>query len=406
MKIPRILRKIWRYLPQPMRNAIKEKGILLLAPRPDPIKKAKPGPVTVAGLLRSTVGLGHSARLCAFALNRLGYEMRYIDLSDNFLRSDLPEAEWPGKPACPGEGGVLIVHLNPPVQLLGYTMMGRRFIKHKRIIGYWHWELPSVPASWRTNARFVHEIWAPSRFTAEAISEQVDIPLRIVPHPVSLPTNFSKKRRDFGLSEDSFVIINMFDVSSNFERKNPVATVRSFKMAFGDSPDHILLLKISGAQHSPWAMRILREEAGGAANIQFMSANLSNEDIAALINCADVILSLHRSEGFGLLPAQAMLLGKSVIATGWSGNMDFMTEENSALIDYKLIPVIDPQRVYNLKNMVWADPDLEQAAQWLQRLASDEALRKKIGRAAAEDAGRQFSLAAYKHAIGKSLQTE
>ena len=406
MKLTKILRTIWRYLPRPMRHAIRVKVIILLTPRPDPIKKAKPGPITVAGLFRSTVGLGHSARLCAFALKRLGYEVRYIDLSDKFSRSDLPESDLPGKPACPGEGGALIVHLNPPEQLLAYTIMGRRFIKHKRIIGYWHWELPSVPSSWRTNARFVHELWAPSRFTAEAIRKQVSIPLRIVPHPVTVPTNFRKKRRDFGFPEDSFVIVNMFGVSSVFERKNPVATVRSFKMAFGDSPDHILFLKVSDELHAPWAMRILREEAGGAANIRFMSAILSNEDIAALINCADVIISLHRSEGFGLLLAQGMLLGKSVIATGWSGNTDFMTKKNSALIGYKLIPVVDPQGIYKLKNVVWADPDIEQAAHWLQRLASDEALRQKIGRAAAEDADRHFSLTAYKHAIGESLQTE
>ncbi len=125
--------------------------------------------------------------------------------------------------------------------------------------------------------------------------------------------------------------------------------------------------------------------------------------IPALIGCADVVRSLHRSEGFGLVPAQAMLLGKPVVATGWSGNMDFMTERNSAVVGYNLIPVRDPQGSYDQKDQLWADPDVEQAAEWLQRLAWSQELRRRFGEAAAEDAARLFSLSSFKAAVGDSF---
>jgi glycosyltransferase involved in cell wall biosynthesis len=94
---------------------------------------------------------------------------------------------------------------------------------------------------------------------------------------------------------------------------------------------------------------------------------------------ADIVLSLHRSEGFGLVPAEAMLLGKPVIATGWSGNMDFMDTTCAVPIGYRLVPAHDPRGVYDVPGAEWAEADPDEAVAQLRRLADDPALRAAIG---------------------------
>lgn len=398
-----LLLKIWRLFPRSIRKAVQIYVILLIAPKPDPIEKIQSGNVIVAGLLTSTIGLGESARICSKALKQIGYEVSHLDFSKYLGMSDLPGAEKYNDPVRPDEGGTIILHLNPPINLFAYHLMGRQMVKRKRVIGLWHWELPVVPSNWRRSEPFVHEIWAPSKFTAEAIAQVLKTPMKIVTHPVTMPSTFKKSRKDFGLPGDAFLVFTTFHMGSIFKRKNPVATIRSFKMAFGNALDYMLVLKVADEKIAPWAMRILREEIGGSENIRIISDKLSNEDMAELINCADVIISLHRSEGFGLLPAQGMLLGKVVIATGWSGNIDFMSENNSKLIGYKLIPVEDPQGTYNMKNLVWADPDLEEAAHWLKKMADDKELRNQLGRIAAKEAKEIFSFEAYKKVIADSF---
>ena len=89
------------------------------------------------------------------------------------------------------------------------------------------------------------------------------------------------------------------------------------------------------------------------------------------------MLSLHRAEGFGLVLAEAMLLGKPVIATGWSGNMGFMDAASAATVGYRLVPVEDARQVY--RDSYWAEPDVADAAAHLRRLADDAETRAAMG---------------------------
>ena len=118
---------------------------------------------------------------------------------------------------------------------------------------------------------------------------------------------------------------------------------------------------------------------------------LPEADMAGLMAAADIVISLHRSEGFGLVPAQAMALGKPVVATGWSGNLDFMNKDNSALVSYSLVPVRDPEGAFDADGQMWADANIDEAAAWLRRLAGDADLRASMGAAAAKDVAAQLS---------------
>ncbi len=180
------------------------------------------------------------------------------------------------------------------------------------------------------------------------------------------------------------MVLNVFHLGSAFSRKNPLAAVAAFRRAFGDAPDRVLAIKLidNGAHR---ARRELDAAIAGASNIRLIEGMLPEADMLGLMAAADIVISLHRSEGFGLVPAQAMALAKPVVATGWSGNLDFMNERNSALVAYSLVPVRDPEAIFDNVNQHWAEADVEHAADWLRRLAADGNLRAKLGAAAAAD---------------------
>ncbi len=361
----------------------------------------QPGPVAVAGLLRSATGLGQGARLCLAALRELGLDTRHRDLGGVFRwHGDL--AQPAGLEAAPGEGGTMIVHLNPPQLPLAILAIGRGRLRRKRLIGYWNWELPDIPPAWKRGFRYLDEVWVPASFVADAVRPHTDLPVRIVPHPVRRPAASAKRRWDFGLPENAFICASVFNVWSGYVRKNPLAVIRAFRLAFGDDPLAQLVLKVTNGAQTPRAMAEIETEIGGAGNIRVIQEKLMPADLAALIACCDTVVSLHRAEGFGLPLAEAMLLGKPVVATGWSGNLEFMNRENAALVDYDLVPVRDRQEIYTQVDQLWAEPKVDHAAEWLKTLAGDHDLRARIGAAAAREAAAFFSPRAYRESIAGS----
>ncbi len=193
-----------------------------------------------------------------------------------------------------------------------------------------------------------------------------------------------------GLPEDALVVLNVFHMGSAFTRKNPLAAIAAFRRAFGDAPDRVLAIKVID-NAAGRARHQLGEAIAGAINIRLIEGMLSPADMTGLMAASDIVISLHRSEGFGLVLAQAMSLGKAVVATGWSGNLDFMTERNSALVPYSLVPVDDPDGTFDADGQSWADANIDAAAAWLRQLAGDPDLRARLGAAAARDIAAQLS---------------
>jgi glycosyltransferase involved in cell wall biosynthesis len=343
--------------------------------------------------MRSTTGIGEGARLCLAALKALDIKPASIDFSERLDLADMPGSERFQPSRGGGSGGSMIVHINAPYLPLALLAMGRAATRSKRVIGYWSWELPRIPESWRVGCPFVHEIWVPSRFTADAVAAHVDVPVHIVPHPMlPMPAKQSDWRRRLGIADDALVVATIFHMGSSFARKNPLGAVEAFLGAFGDDGKAHLVIKMNDGNVAPALRNRLLAAIGDHPNIHLIEQKLTDQEMADLLHGIDILLSLHRTEGFGLPLARAMQLGKLVIATGWSGNLDFMHANNSMLVDYALIPAVDPQQTYDYNDMNWADPSVEHAIACLRRAAADPGLRARLGAQAAEDIARQFGL--------------
>jgi glycosyltransferase involved in cell wall biosynthesis len=370
--------RLWRLFPARPRRALLARAAALAAPRIAQTPLAAAQGLVVAGELARPSGLGEGARLMLAALAGLGAPNWPVDVGAALpasaggahrMQIDLPDA------------APLVLHVNAPLLPLALRHLPRGLVRQRRIIGYWAWELPTVPPAWRLGARFVHEVWAPSRFTAAALESLLPGRVRVVPHPVAAapPEPAPLDRAAFGLPDDAVVVLVSFNLASSFERKNPLGAIAAFRAAFGDRRDRLLLLKVGHPGHFPADFERLRRAVAGVANIRLDTAELPRADRHALTLAADIVLSLHRSEGFGLVPAEAMLLGRPVIATAWSGNMDFMDETSAALVGYRLIPARDPRGVFEAAGAQWADPVMGDAVAQLRRLADDAEARRALG---------------------------
>ena len=274
---------------------------------------------------------------------------------------------------------------------------------HNYVIGFWFWELPSLASGLVDQVARVDEIWVGSRFTREALLGHTDKPVHVIPCVVNPPPPDRATRKDFDLPEGPCIFFFHFDAASTFARKNPWAVIRAFRKAFTHeerSGPVRLVLKTINLSRTPAVAgeRLVREirEADGI----LLDMDLSSDDMASLIACCDVYVSLHRSEGFGLGIAEAMLAGRPAIATAYSGNLDFMTLQNSCLVGYRLCPVTNSEIQFNPgmqfvyePGQFWAEADVDQAARWMRMLYENPQQRKRIGRAGSATISARYNLA-------------
>lgn len=277
----------------------------------------------------------------------------------------------------PPPGVPLVLHVNAPLLPLALLRLPATVIRDRPIVGYWAWEMAAIPPEWWPATRCVNQVWAPSRFTAAALEPLMPGRVRLVPPALAIspPAPSNASRADFGLPEDAIIVLVSFNLASSLARKNPFAAIAAFRGAFGNRSDRLLLLKVNHPEHAPADYARLCQMAQ-APNIRIETRTLEPGDRHALTACADIVLSLHRGEGFGLVLAEAMLLGKPVIATGWSGNTDFMDSTNAVPVPYRLAPARDDRAVYR---GLWAEPDVAEAAVLLQALADDPTRRRILG---------------------------
>jgi len=363
---------------------------------------SKPLGVNLIAYIRAEMGLGTAARGIAMALESASVPFNVINFE--YLNPALHrDTTWQHKEADYSSHDFTILAVNPDNIFNAREKSQKEFVKDRYTIGYWFWELPDIPENWLPAFSLVDEVWVASRFVQDAVSVKSPVPVFRVPVPVRLGPTDKFSRASFSLPDREFLFLSMSDTHSQLARKNPLGAVRAFKRAFpGENHGVGLVLKInnfSSVHADQEAIGLLREEIKDSRNIYLLDRDFTRAEVDSLLAVSDCFISLHRSEGFGLGPAEAMSLGKPVILTNWSGNTDYMTSHNSIAIDYQLIPVGKRYGPYEPEQL-WADPDLDQAAFGMKQLAEDPALRNRIGLLAAETIRNEFS----PEAVGKLIR--
>jgi glycosyltransferase involved in cell wall biosynthesis len=349
--------------------------------------------VNLIAYIRAEMGLGTSARGVAHALEsaNIPFNILNFEHSNPALHRD---ESWKHKEAKFSAYDFTLFAINPDNLANARARVQRKFVQDRYSIGYWFWELPEIPDNWQASFSLVDEVWAASRFIQDAISLKSPVPVFRVPVPIRLGPTDRFSRQSLSLPEDKFLFLSMSDAHSHLERKNPLGIVRAFKQAFSREDKNVgLILKINNPKTTssdPESMEAIWQEIDGQENIFVLESEMTRPEIDALLAVSDCFVSLHRSEGFGLGPAEAMSLGKPVILTKWSGNTDYMTPTNSIGIDYQLVPVGTQRGPYE-PHQLWADPDLAQASFWMKRLVEDPEFAKKTGLLGRETIEREFS---------------
>lgn len=384
-------RHLWQRLPRAWRRGVLFRTTKFIAPRATGVPLRLP--FIVVGTFNAASGLGQSARLHYTAL-ATRWPTYGIDLTAAMMQpSDQPFDYVDGSNL---NFGTLIVHINAPLLPMALALLGHARVAGKRIIGYWAWELPEMPRDWRHGLGSVDEIWVPSTFTHDALRPNTGLPIHIMPHPLPLPAR--KPPHD-----GPFTVLTIFDVASSFERKNPLAAIRAFRQAFGDDPTTRLIVKYTHGSAYPPGVALLAEACRGATNIVLDGATVPAARIDELFDSSDVLLSLHRSEGFGLTIAEAMLKGMPVIATNWSGNVDFMDSGCGERIMYWLTPASDPQGTYNFPAMKWAEANVPNAVSSLRFLRDHPQICGLLGERARIVAEKRVGMLAYEKRIAARL---
>lgn len=361
---------------------------------------ASVGGVNVIGYLRSETGVGQVARNVLRCFDHVGFPASIwpIESEDRSRKQDSAADHYP----VGLNYWVNIFHVNADMTFPVRDMLGAEAYRGHYNIGYWFWEMPVLPKQWYPCLDVYDEVWVSSAYTQQAVSACSRKPVVRVPVAIDVPLPEGTRRSHLYLPDDAFIVLFVFDALSIPERKNPWAVIEAFERAFSAQERHRavrLVVKVSNLKHVPEVARRLRSDmqrVNGVLIDEYFNRLQTN----ALLSHCDVYMSLHRSEGYGLTIAEAMFLGKPVIVTAYSGNMDFTTPNNSYLVPYTLVPLTQSYPPYELGNH-WADADVGSAASLLRSVYENRDAAEQIGRQAAIDIRRYHSPAA----VGDVLRT-
>ncbi len=385
----RLYRFVWRYrhLARPFfsdkfRHNAHVKLVSMVAGNPEPAETDNPSPmIEVAGEIDDQIGIN----IFGYTSAESGIGQSVRSSINGFVESDIPVAVTDfreGNLSRMNESideqlyksprfRINLIHINADEILNAKKRIGdAQFAKHYNI-GYWAWELPEFPDRWLEAFDILDEIWVPSVFCQKAIAAKTSLPVLVMPHSVAEPRiDDTYTRQYFSLPDDKVIFLTMFDALSVPERKNPQATIAAFEsMNEASSRNSLLVIKVSNLDKTAAFKSELSRLVSGRDDILVIDRYLERDEIYGLLQNADCFVSLHRSEGFGLGIAEAMTLGVTTIATGWSGNTDFMNQQNSFLVDYELVALDQDYGPYD-KNSHWAEPDIASAAQAMAAVAA------------------------------------
>jgi glycosyltransferase involved in cell wall biosynthesis len=336
--------------------------------------------IGLTGQWRAATGRGEDMRQAAAALRAVGF--RDFVVIDSDRAQVLQEDGTALAEGCRVDLDTNVVCLNADTAFNDWRLLQRLNVTARRSIGFWAWELERLPLYWRHAFSFYDAIWTHAEFGRAAVAQEELRPVRAIRPGVSLPPlRRQPSRAELGLPDDATVFLFMFDFHSFASRKNPEAVVAAFVQAFprGDERVHLLLKTQCGdADPEAW-MRLNALCTDPRITIRDMV--MEREQVIALVCSADAFVSLHRSEGFGRGPAEAMLLGKPVILTDYSATTDFATRDCAYLVDYRLKPVARHEYpgVREDLEVHWAEPDIAMAAAHMRHVHEHPEAARALG---------------------------
>jgi glycosyltransferase involved in cell wall biosynthesis len=378
-------------LPPPDGAARPAAGATLSPPSAPLRSSVLPWGVNVVGYFNTESGVGEHARQVVAALD--ASDVPVLPLHGETVpvsRQGHPYAQLPVREAA---FSVNLVCVNADM-LLGFrAQVGEAFFADRYTIGLWAWEVEHFPERWHSSFSMVDEVWAVSAHAAAALDAVASVPVLPIGYPVEVGPFPPRSRTQLGVPPDGFLFLFAFDYLSVFARKNPLAVLDAFVNEFKPGEDAVLVLKCINAEHDAKHHGELLAAVAAHPNVHVIDRYLDPAEKDALTASCDCYVSLHRAEGFGLTMAEAMFLGKPVIATGYSGNLDFMTPENSLLVDYRLTPIGTGADPYPPEAR-WAEPDITQASAYMRLVFEDRALASDLGARAAAGIRSTHSAAA------------
>jgi len=330
------------------------------------------------------LGVGEYVRASAAAFAAAGIPFHIRNTYDwgEHLAEKHPDFPFWDRLATDRPHRVNVFHINADEMAEARRHLGDPFFSGRYNIAAWHWELSRFPEAWLPALEGVDELWASSRFIQHTLAERARVPVVWMPHPVDVGGSAHPDALDLGLPEGPFLFLAFFDFTSFVARKNPFGAIRAFHAAFPPgTASHVgLVIKANGAAARPAeAKTFLASPELRDPRIIVINEALDRRRLIGLIKRSGCFVSLHRSEGFGRGIAEALLLEKPVIVTGYSGNMDFTNPQNACIVDYQLVDV-GPDEYPHAAGQRWADPDLEQAADYMRRLVNEPAWGATLAR--------------------------
>lgn len=368
--------------------------------RPYDISYCQKG-INLIGNIKGDSGLGQSCRLLAAELETLDYPLCIVQHTSS-LNLSMNDMTYDGKLSQSIKYGINIFHINAHEFFISYCQLGKKTFERHYNIAYWLWELEEFPDEWAKYTNMLDEIWTPAEFISESIRKQTNKPVITVPYYITAPVCSEYDREYFDLPQNKFLFLMMFDCGSMIERKNPQAAISAFKMAFTPEDVNVgLLIKVNGGDDN--SIKLIRSYFEEYDNIFLINKTLTKLEINSLIRCVDVVVSLHRAEGFGLVLAEAMINGVPCIATNWSANTEFMNEDVACMVEYDLVALNNDVGPYK-KGQRWANPSVTQASLYMKKLYKDQEYYNDIRERAEQHVRERLSLERVKSIINERIK--
>lgn len=360
--------------------------------------------VNVFGYINGEFGLGEAVRLLIKAMQSVDIPVAVIDYDvathhrheDTTFQNFSSEAPYLFNLVLlgPTEARKVLTHYEDAT-----------FFLDKFTIYFLNWESEFFPDEYVKNINFYDQVWVPASYCKEIISQYVNCPVELVHYPIEIPidSEIDPEVEEF-YTANTFNFLFMFDYNSSLERKNTLNLIRAFGKAFGKNDTTVnLTIKTSRSTNYPKEKQLLENEIQGFQNIKIVEKIYQKDTLHKIISRCDSYVSLHRSEGFGLTMAEAMFFSKPVIATGYSGNLEFMNADNSFLVDYSMTKV--DSDVFNYgRNTIWSNPNIDHAAELLRLVRDNSSEVQEIAKKGNQTIREEYNTIEVGKSIKKKLE--